>query len=521
MANYGLGSLVQTFAPPTSQAPSSSPFTPVRVIDVILDDKNPNFKDQGAWDSIGTIQFRPIYLSSTENNKDKFLFAKPFFSNIKHYPLKNEIVFILFLPNQNTENTFDGSYYYIDTINIWSSIHHNALPDVNNPENYTEDQKRDYIPTAAGASRQITDSSSDINLGNTFKERTNVHSLLPYEGDTIIEGRWGQSVRFGSTVTNSNIKNLWSETGNNGDPITIIRNNQPLQSPKGGWIPITEDINQDGSSIYMGSKQTLPIIVASTNQKSFNTIIATSNPENIILPNITPTLPQSESISSTDAPVISSPNPRSAALPSTPISSSNVLSTSQLDEVEISFSGDVVELEQQKEVGDIIYNKLENSFYDAESDTTPNLTLPEVPWERQQAGTWCFIACCAMLSKYFKNPSPQSSISKNYNDVNGNLISTKFWKSKGKTITKFNLPGGNSGYNVLISKINEGKSPFILERKSISAPGDSDRSHFVVVLGINPKGEVIVNDPASKTGGKTILRSSNLKPSNGTYRIIK
>jgi hypothetical protein len=45
-----------------------------------------------------------------------------------------------------------------------------------------------------------------INEENTI----NIHPLLPYEGDMLYEGRFGNSIRFGSTVKNSSIPNPWS-----------------------------------------------------------------------------------------------------------------------------------------------------------------------------------------------------------------------------------------------------------------------------------------------------------------------
>ncbi len=77
-------------------------------------------------------------------------------------------------------------------------------------------------------------------------------------GDTLMEGRYGQSLRFGSTAkSQSAIKNQWSSAGSNGDPITILRNGQPSRVDDRGWIPITENIRNDLSSIYLTSFQRL------------------------------------------------------------------------------------------------------------------------------------------------------------------------------------------------------------------------------------------------------------------------
>jgi hypothetical protein len=93
----------------------------------------------------------------------------------------------------------------------------------------------------------------------TYVIKSDINPLLPFEGDIIHEGRFGNSLRFGSTAKSlSKYGNNWSTAGNNGDPIFIIRNGQSPTSPKEGWIPVTEDINNDLSSVYLTSFQKIP-----------------------------------------------------------------------------------------------------------------------------------------------------------------------------------------------------------------------------------------------------------------------
>ena len=62
----------------------------------------------------------------------------------------------------------------------------------------------------------------------------------------MLEGRWGNSIRLGSTVQNK--PNEWSSVGENGDPILIIRNGQPTDLTQDSWVPTTENVNNDQSS---------------------------------------------------------------------------------------------------------------------------------------------------------------------------------------------------------------------------------------------------------------------------------
>ena len=94
----------------------------------------------------------------------------------------------------------------------------------------------------------------------------NIHPLLPFEGDTIYESRWGSSIRFGSTIINNFNQtedyNWWSDNNDkakSGDPITIIRNGQGDRDDQ-GWEPIIENIDIDNSSIYLTSTQKLSTV---------------------------------------------------------------------------------------------------------------------------------------------------------------------------------------------------------------------------------------------------------------------
>ena len=240
----------------------------VRVKSIILDSSHPRYNELGKENSIGTIIFDDnITLSNKSNNIESLPYARPLNSNLKKYPLINEIVYIFILPSTNIgENTVLKQAYYIDIISLWNHPHHNAYPDI--PNQQPLPQRKNYDESEIGSTSKIIDEQYEINLGTTFKERSNVHPLLPFEGDVILEGRWGNSVRFGSTVQNK--PNNWSSTGNNGDPIVILRNGQLLDASNEGWIPIVEDINKDLSSIYLTSTQQVPIKVAQAVYNSYS-----------------------------------------------------------------------------------------------------------------------------------------------------------------------------------------------------------------------------------------------------------
>ena len=232
-----------------------------RVNDIVLDENHPKFNEVGGLNGIGTIFYENIGIESTREAQ----IAKPLHPQNKTYPLINEIVLLFSLPNTLIgENSNSKSYYYINNINLWNHPHHNAYPSPVE-DNLPPSQQKDYQNVEGGSVRRVTDESTEINLNsplnpsqNTFIERINIHPLMPFMGDIMYEGRFGQSLRLGTTSKSKSIyKNSWSTVGNEGDPITILRNGQPKKSSDKGWVPITENINSDLSSIYLTSYQKL------------------------------------------------------------------------------------------------------------------------------------------------------------------------------------------------------------------------------------------------------------------------
>jgi hypothetical protein len=237
-----------------------------RVIDIVLDENHKRFLDVGEWNGIGAIYYELINITNGTSISSNS-FALPYDAQLKTYPLINEIVLLFSLPSQNLGKYSSAEkFFYQKPLNIWNHPHHDAYPNL--PITNNSNQLNDY--QASGSIRRIEDGDTEIELNssnpsqNTFKEKADIHPLIPFMGDSLMEGRYGQSIRFGSTAKSlSDYRNNWSESGDNGDPILIIRNGQPekLKDDR-GWIPITEDLNKDLSSIYLTSYQKIPFNIA-------------------------------------------------------------------------------------------------------------------------------------------------------------------------------------------------------------------------------------------------------------------
>tara|TARA_B100001094_G_scaffold313167_1_gene350613 strand:+ start:1638 stop:2810 length:1173 start_codon:yes stop_codon:yes gene_type:complete len=128
--------------------------------------------------------------------------------------------------------------------------------------NYTNNPNNNSL---VGASRQYTGISSNVGttinvpnkteepkLGNYFQPNGQIKRLFPAEGDTTIEGRFGNTIRLGSSHTFS------SDKTEPATPNIIIRAGQ--RQTINNQVSI-ENINKDSSTIYLSSLEQVKINV--------------------------------------------------------------------------------------------------------------------------------------------------------------------------------------------------------------------------------------------------------------------
>ncbi len=200
-----------------------------RIFHVVRNERDPGYLD---WTSIGKVYFENpsktppeeinnLTLSTYEDGNT----AYPLLPYLSYFPFIGELVYLLI---------FQDKTYYSHTINIYNSQHHNSQV-INN----------------------INDDGTAI-LGSYINEKS-ISSLYPFEGDLILNGRWGHSIRFASTLDITEINNTWSTAGKVGDPIIKIVNGYSFLADNEGK-PHIENINKDKSSIYMTSNQSIDLI---------------------------------------------------------------------------------------------------------------------------------------------------------------------------------------------------------------------------------------------------------------------
>jgi hypothetical protein len=225
---------------------------PAEVLSINFSDSNPTL--------VNTIRVKVLdrQTSATNDTSLNSLIARPLSSLIKRIPLVHEVVLLIKAPSAYTNGIrVDTDNYYIDIVGLSSNLNHNSLPKVSkvNVLTTTKTNSTSYSNSQTGNVKVNT--TSESTLDTNFTENALVKALQPYVGDVLLEGRFGNSIRFSSTQKNTSLFSKipkWSQ-GNIGDPILIIRNTRQSTNTNRQNDFTTEDLNLDDSVIALTSGQ--------------------------------------------------------------------------------------------------------------------------------------------------------------------------------------------------------------------------------------------------------------------------
>lgn len=219
---------------------------------VILDENDSLAKaEKIGSQTVGQIRYRQT--SDLSIPAEQLPKADPFDKNFKSLPILNEQVEIY---------EGQGGNVYYRRIGTDDNPTQTAFINANvknfSPEKDEKQTTTSYKNTQeTGIVNTNEDSSNKAgSYGDYYQPQVGIHKLKLYEGDTLIESRFGQSIRF------SAYNNLNGGTDNNGKvkpafaPTLIIRNKEASEnSKKERGVTVEEDINRDGSVIVMSSGQ--------------------------------------------------------------------------------------------------------------------------------------------------------------------------------------------------------------------------------------------------------------------------
>jgi hypothetical protein len=219
-----------------------------QVEDIVTNQGSELAASTSATANIGRAKIRFINTDKGVDSND-LPWADPLLPYQTSYPLVGEYVLVFKML---------GTYWYIGPLNTKRKITQNAAPITgllqSQPTNKILQNKR---ASALGVLTQATVNPNKV--GKDFKE-AKVNPLKAFEGDILYQGRYGQSIRLGSSQM---IQSSFGEQ----NPNIIIRVGQGPETGRstedGGPQALTnESLNTDPSSMWMVSKQILGLIPA-------------------------------------------------------------------------------------------------------------------------------------------------------------------------------------------------------------------------------------------------------------------
>jgi len=226
------------------------------VLDVITNDSHPEYQADGY--NVGAIKYRLIY-TQTGIEDEGLTWALPLDPNITRYPLINEIVVIIKALNRA---------YYLPPTNVTNKpTTHAVFGMARNTGQYpaNETKKDGYNDVSeGGAPRKDKPEEEETRLGEKYEDKADIYRLRPQEGDVIIEGRSGHSIRFGSNFDAEQAPNVLIRAG---------QNPQPEKSVETPFALIDEDINKDLSSVWLTTDQIVSIDLATIDDESHFTSV--------------------------------------------------------------------------------------------------------------------------------------------------------------------------------------------------------------------------------------------------------
>jgi hypothetical protein len=244
-----------------------------------------------SW--VGRALVRTIF-TQNKVEKEQLVWAFPLESNINEYPLINEVVIVVKYLDQ---------VFYTRKLNQFNHVHSNEkfgleqlfggfIQNGIQKGNRELNEPNTEFKGPSSKSRHDGGYGFEGVVGRYFWINKNIRAIKRFEGDLVIESRFGQSIRF-ATYDNKRendtgfkeYKDYYNEIDNpftkkptgGGNPMIVIRNRQrpilkegqeykshkKLPSVKGTKIEknvggyIEEDINNDGSTIAITSGQTI------------------------------------------------------------------------------------------------------------------------------------------------------------------------------------------------------------------------------------------------------------------------
>lgn len=221
----------------------------------------PNGSDYADNDGIyyGAIRYR--LPESSQTNEDGLPVAYPLNRYNFTLPVKNETVYIQNINGRDfyTPISFQNTIGFNTNLNILFSSLLTSHPSTANDVGTMRTVSQTGIPNSNAPAESKSKTKKGFQ-GEYYKRNVRLHHLKPNEGDTIIQGKFGNSIRFSGYIHSDKTNGVQY-------PAILIRNGENSESQQNNKVYDTtvEDINKDGSSIQITSGEYITLFKETVN----------------------------------------------------------------------------------------------------------------------------------------------------------------------------------------------------------------------------------------------------------------
>lgn len=236
---------------------------PGQVLEICMDSNSPLYETNR---DIGKIRFRDLAKEYNKPEINSVKVAYPLDRSIARYPYPGEevIIYRAYGESRSTAAMVISNIFFYSFV---VSTHHNVSYN-QNPFTGTDvfhiNPNNPFISYDT-AKKRFEKKTKDVNNVRDGANKTKVYKQLrPQEGDFILQGRFGNTIRFGSTSPKAKDNTEWNKegsTGVSGDGIMVFRVDRDNTTDEKSMLT-SEDINRDDATMYMCTSQKIELQLA-------------------------------------------------------------------------------------------------------------------------------------------------------------------------------------------------------------------------------------------------------------------
>jgi len=270
----GLGDLYSPGGRSNTTIKTTPKVFPGVVTEVCLEPNSSLYRSQM---DIGKISFRDPFKEFNKPENEIRKEAYPLDRSVAKYPIPGEEVIIFKALGDNGERDSTHAtteiFFYSFVVSVTHNISYNVDPFIGTDVDHVD--PLNPLLSFEQAKLRFDQKRKDADLSKDGSGNVKIYKQLkPFEGDFILQGRFGTSIRFGSSSPKTSTPWMPDKTypGVSGDGILILRVDTD-NTTKESEMLTTEDINKDDSTIMLCTSQRVELNLACAKElKTWRTV---------------------------------------------------------------------------------------------------------------------------------------------------------------------------------------------------------------------------------------------------------